>query len=229
MKTVGIIGGMGPLATADLFRKIIEGTTTAQADSEHIHVVIDSNTAIPDRTRAILEGGDDPLPELVRSAIGLESLHADFLVMPCNTAHYFYDRLLPFVKIPILHMIRETKEEMLRRGIRKAGLLATDGTCQTGVYHQVFADSGIELLLPEPEDQAEVMKIIYQGVKAGAKTYDTTALNRSLERLTQQGAEAMVLGCTELPLAFSMYDMNWPTVDPTAVLAAAVVREAMAE
>ena len=229
MKTVGIIGGMGPLATADLFRKIIESTTTAQADCEHIHVVIDSNTAIPDRTRAILEGGEDPLPELVRSAVGLEGMHADLLVMPCNTAHYFYDRLLPFVKVPVLHMIRETKEEMLRRGIKKAGLLATDGTCRTGVYHQVFEGSGIELLLPAAESQAEVMRVIYQGVKAGVKNYDTAALNRSLYRLTQQGAEVMVLGCTELPIAFSMYGIDHPAVDPTAILAAAAVREAMAE
>lgn len=225
MKIAGIIGGMGPLATADLFRKIIEHTD-AKSDNEHIHVVIDSNTSIPDRTKAILDGGNDPLPELVRSAVRLESMGANLLAMPCNTAHYFYDRLLGFVKIPVLHMIRETRDEMLRLGYKKAALLATDGTCRTGIYRDNFKGSGIELLLPGDEDQAEIMRVIYQGVKAGVESYDTSALEKALDRLMERGAEVMVLGCTELPLAFSMYHINRPAVDPTDILAAAVVREA---
>lgn len=227
MKTVGIIGGMGPLATCDLFRKII-GKTPAQSDQEHIRVVIDSNTAIPDRTAAILEGGPDPLPQLVRSAIGLEGMGAELLVMPCNTAHYFYDELVRFVRVPVLHMIRETLEEMRRRGIKNAGLLATDGTCRSGVYDRVFKGSGIRLLKPEGEAQAQVMRVIYQGVKAGKTAYDTAALELALDGLEGQGAECFILGCTELPLAFELYGISRSSLDPTAILAAAAVREAMA-
>lgn len=212
------------MATADLFKKIIEKTGAA-SDSEHIRVVIDSNTRIPDRTKAILEGGPSPLPELVRSAAGLEGMGADLLVMPCNTAHFFYQELLPFVRVPVLHMIRETLDEMRRRGIKKAGLLATDGTCRSGVYHREFEGSGIELLVPGGEDQAEVMRIIYGGVKAGVTNYDTAAIEKVLNRLAVRGAETLILGCTEMPLAFEMYGIRRDAVDPTAILAEAAVRE----
>ncbi|MDL2319029.1 amino acid racemase [Eubacteriales bacterium OttesenSCG-928-A19] len=225
MKTVGILGGMGPLATADLFEKIIR-LTGAKSDRENIHVVIDSNTAIPDRTRAILTGGESPLPEMIRSAIGLERMGADFLIMPCNTAHYFYDEITPYLRIPMLHMIRETLDEVRRRGIRRAGLLATDGTCRSGVYANVFEAGGVELLLPDEAGQAEVMRVIYEGVKAGVRTFDTAPLERALQALADRGAETLILGCTELPLAFSMYGIDRDAVDPTLVLAAAAVREA---
>jgi len=129
---IGIIGGMGPLATADLFRKII-CMTKAASDQEHIHIVIDNNTEIPDRTRAILYGGATPLPALARSALKLEVMGADLLLMACNTAHYFYDQMQPFIHVPMLHMPEETAFEVQRRGLTCVGLLATDGTCQTGI------------------------------------------------------------------------------------------------
>ena len=97
--TIGIVGGMGPLATCDLFRKIID-VTEAGSDQEHVRVVIDSNTEIPDRTAAILAGGKDPVPELRKSASYLVSIGADLLIMPCNTAHYFYDQVAPAVEVP---------------------------------------------------------------------------------------------------------------------------------
>ena len=226
MKTIGILGGMGPLATADLFRKIIV-MTPATSDQQHIRVLVDSNTAIPDRTNAILAGGESPLPEMVRSAIGLEGMGADFLLMPCNTAHYFYDALLPYVRVPVLHMIRETLREARSRGFRRVGLLATDGTCQTGVYDAVFAGGGVELIKPDAEGQAEVMRVIYQGVKAGAAHYDTESLECVFAALEAKGAETLILGCTELPLAFGMYGIVHAAIDPASVLAAAAIREAM--
>ncbi len=231
MKTIGIIGGMGPLATADLFRKIIL-LTPAGTDQEHIRVLIDSNTRIPDRTRAILMGGESPLPEMIRSAEGLTAMGADFLLMPCNTAHYFHGALLPHLRVPLLHMIRETLAEAVRRGVRRAGLLATDGTCQTGVYDGVFSAGGVELLTPDAEGQAEIMRVIYSGVKAGLTHYDTGSLDRALRNLAARGAETLILGCTELPLAFELYGLDrvgFDTIDPTAVLAAAAVREALRE
>lgn len=227
MKSIGIIGGMGPMATVDLFRRIVMGTP-AQSDREHIRIFIDNNTAIPDRTQALLHGGEDPVPEMVNSAIRLEAMGADFLIMPCNTAHAFYDRLLPFVHVPILHMIRETLEDTRRRSIPKVGLLATDGTIRTRVYHDVFEQAGIELILPDAQGQEELMRLIYQGVKAGRANYDTAPLRRALDETLSRGAQALILGCTELPLAFAQYEglSPYPAIDPTAILAAAAIREA---
>ena len=106
-KTIGIVGGMGPLATCDLFKKIVE-ITDAACDQYHVRVCIDSNTEISDRTAAILSGGKNPVPELVKSAVRLQGMGADVLIMPCNTAHYFYNQLVPFVDTPFLNMLEET-------------------------------------------------------------------------------------------------------------------------
>ena len=226
-KTIGIIGGMGPLATSDLFRKIIE-LTPASCDQDHIHVCIDCNTSIPDRTRAILSGGEDPVPQLVRSGLRLQGMGADLLVMPCNTAHYFYDRLLPFFDVPLLHMLRETAQELRRQGVVRAGILATDGTLQTGLYHRFLAEEGIEAIVPEGPFQAAVMEVIYDGVKAGKRKMDLASFRRTAESLFQKGAQTLVLGCTELPVAFDWYSLAYPHIDPTAVLAQAAVQHASA-
>lgn len=222
-KTIGIIGGMGPLATCDLFKKIVE-ITDASCDQEHVRVCIDNNTEIADRTAAILKGGKDPVPEMVKSAVRLESMGADVLIMPCNTAHYFYDRLIPFVDTPFLNMIEETAKEVKRRGIKKAGLLATDGTCRSGVYKKVFDAMGIELCTPSPDKQKAVMDVIYQGVKAGNMSMDLTGFYAAMDELSGEGAETLILGCTELPVAFDLFQIDRPNIDPTLVLAAAAVR-----
>ena len=227
-KTIGIIGGMGPLATADLFQKIILHTR-ASCDQEHLRVFIDSNTNIPDRTAALLHGGADPTPELVASAQGLERQGAEILIMPCNTAHNFYDAVQGSVSVPVLHMIRLTAQALAERGVKKAGLLATDGTVQTGIYQCTFLSTGIELLTPEEEGQRAVMDMIYQGVKVGKRDYDASAARRAMESLTAQGAETLILGCTELPLAVELYGLEFPVTDPTLDLALEAIRAAGGE
>ena len=217
-KVIGIIGGMGPLATADLFQKIILHTQAA-CDQEHLRVVIDSNTNIPDRTAALLHGGADPTPELVSSARNLERIGAGVLIMPCNTAHNFYDAVAGAVEVPVLHMIRLTADALAERGVKKAGLLATDGTIQTRIYQNTFAGTGIQLLTPQGADQQAIMDMIYRGVKAGDMAYDTTGARAAMEALLAQGAETLILGCTELPLAVELYHLSYPVVDPTLELA----------
>ena len=224
-KTIGILGGMGPLATADLFQKITLHTVAA-CDQEHPRVCIDSNTDIADRTAALLHGGADPVGEMVKSARRLESIGADFLIMPCNTAHNFYDAVAQSVSIPVLHMISLTRDALKARGVRCAGLLATDGTVQTGIYQRTFEGSGIELLVPEGEAQSAVMDIIYNGVKAGDLTHDASAFRRACEGLLSRGAEVLILGCTELPPAFDLYHLDYPNIDPTLELALAAIRAA---
>ncbi len=222
-KTIGIVGGMGPLATCDLFRKIVE-VTDAKSDQEHVRVCIDNNTEISDRTAAILSGGEDPVPEMVKSAVRLQGMGAEVLIMPCNTAHYFYDRLIPFVDTPFLNMIEETAKEIKQKGMKKVGLLATDGTCRSGVYKQVFDAMGIEMCMPSPARQRSVMDLIYQGVKAGNMSIDLNGFYEAMEELLADGAETLVLGCTELPVAFDLFRIEKPNIDPTLVLAKAAVR-----
>lgn len=222
-KTIGIVGGMGPLATCDLFRKIID-VTEAGRDQDHVRVAIDSNTEIADRTAAILHGGADPVPEMVKSARRLRDMGADVLIMPCNTAHYFYPQVSASVDVPFLHMIRETADAVKKMGIRKVGLLATDGTIQSGVYKKVFEPAGISMLTPDPEGQKEVMGLIYDGVKAGNYRFDTAGFLAAVDRLEKQGAEAMILGCTELPCAMDLFRFSFKAVDPTLILASRAVQ-----
>ena len=217
-KTIGIVGGMGPLATCDLFHKIID-VTEAVSDQEHARVCIDSNTEIPDRTKAILEGGTDPLPQMIKSARLLEQMGADVLIMPCNTAHYFYERVSQAVKVPFLNMLDETAEEIARRGIKKVGLLATSGTIQSGVYKKAFDKKNIEMVTPSEDKQKEVMSIIYDGVKAGNYSKSPAGFLDAVKELSDAGAQTMVLGCTELPVAFDMYHLDFAHVDPTLILA----------
>jgi aspartate racemase len=217
-KTIGILGGMGPMATVDLFKKIVD-YTAASKDSEHIHVLIDSNTDIPDRTDAILHGGKDPVPEMVSSAIRLECMGADFLIIPCNTAHYFYDKISAMVHIPVLNMIEETAKEVKRQSIACVGLLATDGTIESGVYHRVFEKNNVSVINPSSIGQKSVMDLIYKGVKAGNKDIDLSEFYKAIDALILNGAQTLILGCTELPIAFEMYNIKYENIDPTAVLA----------
>lgn len=221
-KIVGVIGGMGPLATVDLYRKIVEHTL-ADCDQAHVRTIIDSNTNIPDRTAALLSGGESPVRELQSSARLLEQAGAQVLVMPCHTAHCFYDEVQAAVQVPVLNMIDLTVQELKRRGVARAGLLATDGAVQSGIYQRHFEGSGIELLLPDPDGQAALMDMIYSGVKAGRTDYDTQAIRTALDRLMDAGAQTLILGCTELPPAFEMYGLDYPNLDPTLTLALAAI------
>jgi aspartate racemase len=222
-KSIGIIGGMGSLATCDLFKKIID-MTDAKCDQEHIHICIDCNTNIPDRTKAILGGGEDPIPEMVRSGVKLQSMGANVLIMPCNTAHYFYDKITPFFDIPLLNMLKETVLEIQRRKIKKIGLLATDGTIKSRVYHMALADAGIDLVIPSPIGQMSVMDVIYNGIKASNRNISLNQFYGTIDELFEKGAEILVLGCTELPVAFELFHIERPSIDPTSVLAAAAIR-----
>ncbi len=224
-KIIGVIGGMGPLATVDLYRKIVEHTK-ADCDQAHVRTIIDSNTNIPDRTAALLAGGESPARELQSSARLLERAGAQVLVMPCHTAHCFYDEVQAAVQVPVLNMIDLTVQELKRRGIARAGLLATDGAVQSGIYQRHFEGSGMDLLLPDPEGQAALMDMIYAGVKAGCESYDTAAVRTALDTLMERGAQTLILGCTELPPAFEMYDLDYPNIDPTLTLALAAITAA---
>lgn len=222
-KTIGIIGGMGPLATYDLAEKILNNTVAA-CDQDNIPVLIDCNTRIADRTAAILHGGDDPRPEMKKSAERLEKAGADVLIMACNTAHYFYDSVCEDISIPVLHMPRLTARLLLDMGVKKAGILATDGTCQSGVYGKALEEEGIDPVYPSAEKQQIIMSLIYDHVKAGIMDFSDLDIDGVISEMQEKGAEVLILGCTELPMAFDIISQNvLPAVDPTDVLARAAV------
>lgn len=222
-KTIGIIGGMGPLATYDLAEKILDNTV-ASCDQDNIPVIIDCNTRIADRTAAILHGGADPRPEMKKSAKRLEEAGADVLVMACNTAHYFYDSVCEDISVPVLHMPRLTAQLLLSKGVKKAGVLATDGTCQSGVYGDALEKEGIEPIYPSQEKQKIIMSLIYDYVKAGRMDFSDLDIDAVISEMKEKGAEILILGCTELPVAFGIIgDKGLPAVDPTDVLARAAV------
>lgn len=224
-KTIGIIGGMGPLATCDLMEKIIRNTK-AQKDQEHIHILTDCNTGIPDRTQAILNGGEDPVPEMTASAVRLEQMGADLLIMPCNTAHYYYDQICAAVRIPVLHMPRETASLLRKKGIGCAAVFATDGTIRAGIYEDALCAEGIRPVYPGQEGQRLLMKMIYDHIKAGKE--DLTGLKPSADALLREmkdaGAQCFILGCTELPIAFELLGRTEDTFDPTCILARAAIK-----
>ena len=225
-KIIGILGGMGPEATIDLFYKIIK-FTPAEKDQDHLRIIIDNNPKIPDRTIAILGIGEDPLPSLQETARNLEKAGADFIIIPCNTAHYFLLLIQESVKVPILNMIEKTAKETQKKipSIIKVGLLASIGTYKTEIYHQQFKKFNIEVISPEEKDKEEVMKAIYE-VKAGNLS---EGIKRNIikiaQKLIDKGAEAIIAGCTEIPLILKEEDVVVPLIDPTQVLAKAAVQK----
>jgi aspartate racemase len=231
-KTVGIIGGMGPDATVDLFQKIIRATPAVK-DQDHLRILIDNNPAIPDRTRAILYDGESPVSALTATAKNLEMAGADFLVMPCNTAHYYHNLLSKAVQIPLLHMMEETtrriREEYPR--VQKVGVMATDGTIQSRLYHRSLEGAGFTVLVPDGVHQRILMEAIYgpDGIKAGQRMAPAVRVQRVAGHLIEAGCDLLVAGCTEIPLVLSDGDCAVPVLDATWILAEAAVRMALAD
>lgn len=219
---LGILGGMGPMATADFFRKVIE-TTESKSDQDHIHIFIDNNTNIPDRTSYIKNGGDNPKIEMRKSLIRLENMGADYIAIPCNTAHYFYDDIKDYIDKPIVHMIYETMYYAKSRfpKVEKFLLLATEGTYLGGTYENIFKSEGLDIITPDTEDKAKIMEWIYdlKGGQSKTSLDDIEGLCSKYVDLDQGG---IILGCTELPILFqNIYGVNLRDtyIDPTLILA----------
>ncbi|MBT2519437.1 aspartate/glutamate racemase family protein [Arthrobacter sp. ISL-28] len=223
-QVIGILGGMGPAATADFYTKLV-GRTQARRDQDHPCTVIWSDPTIPDRTQAILGLGEDPTPWMLRGVRHLEDAGATLIAVPCNTAHAFVPALQAKTNVPILHMIEETVELLFAAGIRKVGLLATTGTCRMGLY-QGFADArGLQVLVPDSTVQEKVMEGILKIKGGNASSEVGRRLAGAAARLQTQGAQAVIAGCTEIPLALSQEMLRIPLIDPTGVLADAALRQ----
>lgn len=228
---IGVLGGMGPAATADFYQKVIQATP-AKSDQEHLKVLIFSNPHVPDRTAAIRGEGPSPLPALIAGAELLARAGADFLTIPCVTAHAFFDDLQEAVRVPILHLIGETASWLVRERptLRRLGLLATTGTAQSRLFEAKFEPHGLTIITPAPEVQtSQVMEAIY-AVKHGEPLDRPHHLIRlAAAHLQGRGAEAIVAGCTEVPLILRDGDIDVPVIDPTTILAQAAVQRAMGQ
>lgn len=205
---VGVIGGVGPLATVYFMDKVVRLTRAAR-DQDHVDMIVFNHATIPDRTDFILGKSDeDPGPVMASDGQRLVAFGADFLVLPCNTAHNFTDPLLHAVSVPVLSIIDVTADEAMKRvpGLTAVGIMATSGTARSGVYQRALASRGIETLLPEDGDQDTLMRIIYEQVKAGAPV-DLEALHEVGDNLVAAGAQVLVLGCTELSVVAEDADL----------------------
>lgn len=222
-KTIGIIGGMGARATVDLFQKIVINTY-AGCDQDHIPILIDNNTQIPDRMKFLFENGRSPLDDLFLSASKLQKMGADFLLLACNTAHHFYKELSSIIDIPIINMVEETVKEVSNRGYKKIGLLGTKGFMKSGFYKSYYNAADIDVICPTDIEQ-EIITTLIKAVKAQENDIEKSLSFSFLERLSNNGVEAFVLSCTELPIAFSKWKKRNPlikyykTIDPNYVLA----------
>jgi aspartate racemase len=234
---VGILGGMGPLATADLYRKIIEATPAGR-DQEHIPVVIHADPRVPDRTEALLHGGADPIPWLVQGAQALVRSGVDFIVMPCNTAHAFLPRVQPEVGRPIVSMIEaaadrvahllQQQQQQQSTTPRTVGLLATGGTIASGVYQEALRVRGLQTIVPSDDVQQRCVMAAIAAVKRGDVSAGTTALlAEAAEQLAAKGAQALVAACTEIPVVLRQEHVSLPLVDATDALARMAVATAL--
>lgn len=227
-KVIGVLGGMGPEATIDLFQKILRATP-AQKDQDHLRIIIDNNPKVPDRIKAIFGDGEDPTPHLVEMARKLEEHGADFIIMPCNTAHYFIETVKKEIGIPFVDMIRLTAERasQILHHNEAAGLLATTGTYRTRLYDKALDRFGIKTITPDDQEKESIMDVVRR-IKAGEKTEDMVSTVKIVsQKLIKRGAKIVISGCTELPLIYDGSDLAVPYIDPVDLLARKAVELAM--
>lgn len=218
MKMLGVIGGLGPMATA-YFLQLLTSMTQAETDQQHLEILIHSKPAIPDRTAYILgKSNRSPLPDMTEVGRSLAAQGAEILAVPCITAHYFQRQLEEAIGVPVINAVEETAEYLRRRRIFRAGVMATDGTVESGLFQNKLREHGVEAVIPTKEDQGLVMHLIYENVKAG-KSVEFPLFQRVSDRLREAGADVILLACTELSLIKRDFSLGPGYLDVMEVLA----------
>lgn len=224
-KTLGILGGVGPLATAYFMEMIIK-MTDADRDQDHLSMIVTNHPSIPDRTDYIFDKSKpNPLPVMIEDAKKLEKVGSDFIVIPCNTAHFFYDEIQKSVGIPVLNIIEETvkyaKDNL--NDVRKIGVLGTKGTLASGSYKKVCDEYNVEYAQPDEDGQNRLMEIIYGQIKAG-KTPDFDGFMQIVENMKKMKCDVVILGCTELSVIKHDFNINRADIiDSMEVLAQSAI------
>lgn len=219
-ETIGIVGGMGSHAAASFFEQLVR-LSPAGSDQEHMEILIHNNPRIPDRTAAIAGDGEDPYPELLRSVRLLENGGASVIVLACITAHHYFDRLAAAATgARMLHIARETAEDAFRRYplLKTVGVLATEGALKAGIWQEAFGGRQIRTLtLPRELRNRCFNEVVYgpNGIKAGGRDDSLkTELLAGCRALMASGAEAVVAGCSELPILLKQRELPVPLLDP---------------
>ncbi|MFC1529210.1 aspartate/glutamate racemase family protein [Gemmatimonadota bacterium] len=228
-KIVGIIGGMGPEATAEFYMRLVK-QTPADRDQDHLHVVMDGNAAIPDRTESFRNNSNATMNAIVTSALRLEKMGAEVMAMPCNNAHLWYEDITARLSVPLLNMVEEVFVAVKAAGLKRVGLLATAGTVESGLYERYAGE--VDLLLPSGEEKIWIHEAIYE-VKAGSGSEERVQIGKQdmlgiVAGYRKRGAEGVILGCTEVPLLIGQADLpGFPVFDSTDILVDATLREAL--
>ncbi|MCM1187936.1 MAG: amino acid racemase [bacterium] len=218
MKKLGVIGGLGPMATA-YFLRLVTDMTRAETDQQHLEVLLHSRPQIPDRTAYILgKSKKSPLPDLIETGRGLAEQGAQIIAVPCITAHYFQGQLEEAVGVPVINAVEETAAYLSGRNVARAGILATDGTIESGLFQKKLQEYGVEAVIPGEEAQRKVMHLIYDDVKAG-REIELPLFEQASGELSRKGAEVILLACTELSLIKRDFPIGAGYLDVMEVLA----------
>jgi aspartate racemase len=224
---IGILGGMGPAATADFYTKLVS-LTPGRTDQDHPKVVIWADPTVPDRTLALTEQGPDPTPWLLRGARVLREAGATLIAIPCNTAHAFLPPIASELGLPVVHMIDQVAQHIRDSypEVTNVGLLATTGTVRAELYQHWLSGYGIEVLVPDPDVQSQLVMPAIRAVKGGDHGPAVTdKLVRAAEHLVDRGAQIVVAGCTEIPLGLPTQAAPCRLIDPATVLAGALLAQ----
>ncbi len=216
-KTVGVIGGLGPVATLDFFERILN-RTRATREQDHLRLLIDNNTKVPDRNAFMRGDGPSPAPALASSARGLQVAGADFIVMACNTAHAWEAEIRAAISVPFLSIIDETVKVVADLRPEAVGVLAGDACVAAGLYQNALKTAGVRCIMPDANTQKSLMELIYR-IKSG-DTGETVrrASAKIAQKLEAQGAEVIIAGCTEIPIVLTADDIEGELVNSTDVL-----------
>ena len=224
-KIVGVLGGLGPIATEQFFSMVLR-ETVASRDQDYPDLVIVNRSSTPDRTACLLSGGYSPAPKMAEDARRLEGAGCCAIVIPCNTSHAWYDTVAGAVQIPVVHLIREVVSEAKKRGMGCLGILATEGTRMSRLYDEAAREAGIRCVYPGERGQKAVNRVIYEQVKAGLAASEGDLVS-VFDELLAAGCDGLVLGCTELPIAYRELHLEarYPrTLDSLRILARKTVQ-----
>jgi aspartate racemase len=219
MPRIGVLGGMGPLASAEFIVKLVHATP-ARCDQEHFPVTLDSSPQIPDRPSALYQGGPDPMPAMVRVMRGLEAAGCALVAMPCNTVHYWYDRLAVETRLPIVH-IADAVAAQIRKGspqARRVAVIGSTVTSELAIYSKRLGDEWEW----QYATRGELDELVLPGiaaVKSGDLPRGRLLFLDALQRMVARGPDVIVLACTEIPVVVSQDDVSIPVIDSTAALA----------